>query len=60
MGLDRLKTQLFALDPRLYQIASLSTLLLYGLGWLHFDVSVAQIAVTLGTALLTQYAGTRF
>lgn len=60
MDLDRLKTQLFALDPRLYQIASLSTLLLYGLGWLHFDVSVAQIAVTLGTALLTQYAGTRF
>lgn len=47
-------------DPRLYQIASLSTLLLYGLLWLHFDVSVWQIAVTLGTALLTQYAGTRY
>ena len=60
MDLDRLKTQLFALDPRLYQIASLSTLLLYGLGWLHFDVSVAQIAVTIGTALLTQYAGTAY
>jgi len=60
MGLDRLKTQLSALDPRLYQIASLSTLLLYGLIWLHFDISVIQIAVTLGTALLTQYAGTRF
>jgi enediyne biosynthesis protein E5 len=59
MNLDRLKTQLSSLDPRLYQIASLSTLLLYGLLWLHFDVSVLQIAVTLGTALLTQYAGTR-
>ncbi|MDZ4733175.1 MAG: RnfABCDGE type electron transport complex subunit D [Nitrospirota bacterium] len=47
------------LDPRLYQIASLSTLLLYGLVWLHFDVSVLQIIITLGTALLTQYAGTR-
>lgn len=47
-------------DPRLYQIASLSTLLLYGLLWLHFDVSVGQIAITLGTALLTQYAGTRW
>ncbi|NOS76861.1 MAG: hypothetical protein HOP35_02840 [Nitrospira sp.] len=47
-------------DPRLYQIASLSTLLLYGLIWLHFDISVIQIAVTLGAALLTQYAGTRF
>lgn len=47
-------------DPRLYQIASLSTLLLYGLLWLHFDVSPWQITITLGTALLTQYAGTRF
>ena len=47
-------------DPRLYQIASLSTLLLYGLIWLHFDISVIQIAVTLATALLTQYTGTRF
>ncbi len=47
-------------DPRLYQIASLSTLLLYGLLWLHFDVSPWQIAITIGTALLTQYAGTRY
>ena len=60
MRLDRLKTQIASLDPRLYQIASLSTLLLYGLIWLHFDVSVLQIAITIGTALLTQYAGTRF
>jgi len=48
------------LDPRLYQIASLSTLLIYGLFWLHFDVSVWQIVVTLATALLTQYAATQF
>ena len=60
MNLHRLKTHLSALDPRLYQIASLSTLLLYGLGWLHFEVSPWQIALTIGTALLTQYAGTRF
>ncbi len=46
-------------DPRLYQIASLSTLLLYGLLFLHFDLSLWQIAVTLGTALLTQYACTK-
>jgi hypothetical protein len=59
MNLHRLKTHLSALDPRLYQIASLSTLLLYGLFFLHFDVSPWQIAVTIGTALLTQYAGTR-
>jgi hypothetical protein len=38
------------LDPRLYQIASLGTLLLYGLLWLHFDVSIPQIAVTLSIA----------
>jgi hypothetical protein len=47
-------------DPRLYQIISLSVLLLYGLLWLDFDVSLGQTAVTIGTALLTQYAGTRF
>ena len=60
MDLDQLKSQLSTLDPRLYQIVSLSTLLLYGVIWLHFDISVIQIAVTLATALLTQYAGTRF
>lgn len=46
-------------DPRLYQIASLSTLLLYGLFWLQFDVSIWQIAITLSAAQLTQYLGTR-
>ena len=59
MNLDRLKAQFSTLDPRLYQIASLSTLLLYGMVWLHFDVSPWQITITLGTALLTQYACTR-
>lgn len=60
MNFNRLTSQLSTLDPRLYQIASLSTLLLYGVIWLHFDKSVIQIAGTLATALLTQYAGTRF
>lgn len=46
-------------DPRLYQIASLATLLFYGLFWLHFDLSLWQITATIGTALLTQYVGTR-
>ena len=46
-------------DPRLYQIASLSTLLVYGLLFLHFDIAIWHIAITLGTALLTQYIGTR-
>jgi enediyne biosynthesis protein E5 len=64
MGQDNGKTQpskpAFWRDPRLYQIASLSTLLLYGLFWLHFDVSPWQIAITISTALLTQYTGTRY
>ncbi|WP_455243995.1 RnfABCDGE type electron transport complex subunit D [Petrachloros mirabilis] len=47
-------------DPRLYQIVSLFTLLIYGLLFLHFDVSLWQIAVTIGAAQLTQYAGTRY
>ncbi len=47
-------------DPRLYQIASLSILLLYGLFWLDFDISIWQIVVTLGVAQLIQYAATRY
>jgi Na+-transporting NADH:ubiquinone oxidoreductase subunit NqrB len=47
-------------DPRLYQIASLSTLLLYGLLFLHFEISLWQITIALGTAQLTQYAATRY
>ncbi|TKB89007.1 MAG: hypothetical protein E8D40_15680 [Nitrospira sp.] len=47
-------------DPRLYQIASLSILLVYGLFWLQFDVSIWQIAITLGVAQLTQFVGTRY
>src|SRR3954471_13223820 len=47
------------LDPRYYQIAVLSGLLLYGLGWLHFDITPVRAALLLGTALLTQYVCTR-
>ena len=47
------------LDPRFYQIAVLSGLLVYGLGWLHFDITPDRAALLLGTALLTQYACTR-
>ncbi|GKS57582.1 hypothetical protein YTPLAS18_11090 [Nitrospira sp.] len=59
MTLSRLKTTLQCSDPRLLQIASLSILLTYGLLRLRFDVTILQIAVTIGAALLTQYAGTR-
>jgi Na+-transporting NADH:ubiquinone oxidoreductase subunit NqrB len=57
--LDRITARFDSYDPRLYQIASLSALLAYGLLGLHFDVSVLQIGLTFGTALLVQYAGTR-
>jgi enediyne biosynthesis protein E5 len=44
------------LDPRLYQIAMLSSLLVYGMGWLEFDITVGRAALLLGTALATQAA----
>ena len=47
-------------DPRLYQIACLGALLVYGLGWRSFDVSPAQIVLTLGVALATQALGTKW
>ncbi|HKH44125.1 MAG TPA: RnfABCDGE type electron transport complex subunit D [Thermoanaerobaculia bacterium] len=46
-------------DPRLYQVAVLASLLLYGVLRLDFEVAPAQAAVLLGTALLTQAACTR-
>jgi hypothetical protein len=46
-------------DPRLYQIAILSCLLIYGVGWLHFDVSVGRIGLTLATCLASQFLCTR-
>jgi Na+-transporting NADH:ubiquinone oxidoreductase subunit NqrB len=47
------------MDPRLYQIAVLGSLLVYGIGWLDFEVGLTQAAVTLATVLLTQYLATR-
>src|SRR5258705_3743798 len=47
------------LDPRYYQIAVLSGLLIYGLGWLHFDITLGRAALLLSTALFTQYACTK-
>lgn len=47
-------------DPRLYQIAALSLLLLYGMTHLGFDVTPARAALIVGTALATQWIGSRF
>jgi len=46
-------------DPRVYQIATLSGLLLYGVGWLEFDVPVSHAVAILATVLVAQFAGTR-
>ena len=46
-------------DPRLYQIAILGCLLVYGVGRLDFDVSAGRIGLTLATCLATQYLCTR-
>jgi len=46
-------------DPRIYQIAALASLLLYGMAFLGFDVSPGRAAVILAAALGTQLLCTR-
>ena len=46
--------QLRLRDARLYQIATLASLLAYGMGWLAFDVGGIQVAATIATALAAQ------
>jgi Na+-transporting NADH:ubiquinone oxidoreductase subunit NqrB len=41
-------------DPRLYQIGVLASLLIYGMGWLDFDITIGRAALLLGTVLATQ------
>jgi Na+-transporting NADH:ubiquinone oxidoreductase subunit NqrB len=41
-------------DPRLYQIATLASLLAYGLCFLNFDITVARVVVLLATVIVTQ------
>src|SRR5947199_3504980 len=47
------------LDPRIYQISMLATLLVYGVFRLDLEVRPATAVALLGTALLTQYVCTR-
>jgi enediyne biosynthesis protein E5 len=47
------------LDPRLYQIATLGSLLVYGWIWLEFDIAAARASLLLATVLVTQWACTR-
>jgi enediyne biosynthesis protein E5 len=46
-------------DPRLYQIATLASLLVYGVGWLDFDITVSRVVLLLATVLATQRIGDR-
>src|SRR5688500_10895860 len=46
------------LDPRLYQIAVLASLLVYGMAWLELDIHPGRAAAILATALMTQLAAT--
>src|SRR5262245_60669467 len=61
-GRDRLARTLVAelRDPRLYQIACLGGLLVFGVLRLDLEVRATQAAVILLTVLATQYAGVRF
>ncbi len=47
-------------DPRDYQMISLSSLLIYGIGWLNFEINVLSCLTIITSALLTQYYCTRF
>ncbi len=42
-------------DPRLYQIGTLASLLIYGMGWLDFDITVSRVVLLLATVLATQW-----
>jgi Na+-transporting NADH:ubiquinone oxidoreductase subunit NqrB len=46
-------------DPRLYQIGTLASLLVYGIGWLDFDITVGRVVLLLMTVLATQWIGDR-
>ena len=47
------------MDPRIFQITALAGLLIYGMGWLEFEIGAVQAAVTLGGVLLTQWVCSR-
>jgi hypothetical protein len=46
-------------DPRLYQIGTLASLLVYGMGWLDFDITLGRVALLLTTVIATQWIGDR-
>jgi Na+-transporting NADH:ubiquinone oxidoreductase subunit NqrB len=46
-------------DPRPYQIGTLASLLVYGMGWLDFDITPGRVILLLTTVLVTQWVGDR-
>jgi enediyne biosynthesis protein E5 len=46
-------------DPRVYQIGTLAGLLIYGMGWLEFDITLTRASLLLFTVLATQWIGDR-
>jgi Na+-transporting NADH:ubiquinone oxidoreductase subunit NqrB len=42
-------------DPRLYQIGTLASLLVYGMGWLDFEITPDRVILLLTTVLATQW-----
>ncbi|MEO8258978.1 MAG: RnfABCDGE type electron transport complex subunit D [Acidobacteriota bacterium] len=42
------------IDPRLYQITTLASLLVYGMGWLDFGITSTRVFVVLLTVVATQ------
>jgi Na+-transporting NADH:ubiquinone oxidoreductase subunit NqrB len=46
-------------DPRYYQIAVLFSLLLYGVGWLEFDIGAYGIAILLSAVTAAQFLCTK-
>ena len=53
-------SQIWQSDPRYYQVTILSSLLIYGIVWLDFDVTLLSLLTIIATALLTQFFCTRF
>ena len=43
-------------DPRLYQIGTLASLLVYGMGWLDFDITASRVVLLLTTGLADVFA----
>jgi Na+-transporting NADH:ubiquinone oxidoreductase subunit NqrB len=42
-------------DPRLYQIGTLASLLVYGMAWVDLDITAGRVALILATVLATQW-----